>query len=104
MDLDLSVYPDLEDPPHELTTDYDKADYVARICGAWDYGIFPTPETFELFSGWHDVFDRFPVLTSSAYATFRTLYRWPRIPGGSVLYADYERMDNGRPDPCAHLW
>ena len=64
------MYPDLEEPPRALTTDYHRADYVARICGAWDYGIFPTPGTFALFAGWRDIFDRFPVLTSSAYAAF----------------------------------
>lgn len=105
MDLDGTVYPDLAEPPHELTTDYERADYVARICGAWDFGVFPTRETFALFAGWRDIFDRFPVLTSSAYAAFRSWYRWPRMPGMSVLYADYERMEEpGRVDPCAHLW
>jgi hypothetical protein len=104
MDIDGTVYPDLTEPPQELTTEYDKADYLARICGAWDFGVFPTPETFDLFAGWRDIFDRFPQVDSPSYATFRMLFEWPPIPGGSVMLADYERMEPGRVDPCAHLW
>jgi hypothetical protein len=104
--IDYSVYPDLDHPPDELLTPEDKADYVARVCGAWDFDLPPTPETFSLFSSWRDVFDRFPLPHSPAYAAFRTIFRWPPLPGGSVLEADYERVDKraGRqlPDPCVH--
>ena len=101
--LDLSVYPDLENPPTELTTDEGRAEYLSRICGAWDFGVFPTPETFELFAGWREIFDRFPLADSPAYGTFRILNRWPPVPGGRVMLADYERMEPGRIDPCADL-
>jgi hypothetical protein len=104
MDLDLTVYPDLENPPTELTTNEDRADYVARICGAWDFGVFPTPATFMLFEEWRDIFDRFPLVDSPAYATFRMLNNWPPIPGGRVMLADYERMEPGRIDPCVSFW
>ena len=48
--LDTSVYPDLDGTPDSLETDESRADYVARIRGAWDYGIIPTEETFALFA------------------------------------------------------
>jgi hypothetical protein len=103
--LDHSVYPDLDHPPDELLTAEDKADYVARVCGAWDFDIVPTRETFALLSEWREVFDKFPLPHSPAYAAFRTIFGWPAI-SGSVLEADYERVDRrqGRPfpDPCIH--
>jgi hypothetical protein len=101
--LDYSVYPDLENPPTTLATDADRADYVARICGAWDFDIVPTRETFALFATWRTVFDRFPLVDSPAYAAFRVLYGWPRVSGGHVLQADYERID-GTGDPLTPFW
>jgi hypothetical protein len=102
--IDHSVYPDLDNPPTTLRTAEEKADYVARICGAWDFDVVPTPETFSLLRTWRDVFDRFPLLHSPAYAAFRTIFGWPQVPGGSVLEADYERADRRAmrdiPDPC----
>jgi hypothetical protein len=104
--LDTSVYPDLEDVPDNLETDESRADYMARICGAWDYGIIPTEETFALFAGWQDIFDRFPLRHSPAYAAFRQAYGWAARPV-TILEAPWERRDRqaGRPypDPCAQL-
>ena len=104
--IDTSVYPDLDDLPTELGTPEAKADYVARICGAWDFGILPETETFRLFQGWRDVFDSFPLYHSAAYAAFRAYFGWPAMPGGSVLAADYEAIDarweHGE-DPCVGL-
>jgi len=104
--IDYSVYPDVEDLPAELATAESKADYVARVCGAWDFGIVPEIETFRLLNGWREVFDCFPLLHSPAYAAFRTLFGWPAIAGASVLEADYERVDArmGREaDPCVRM-
>lgn len=100
--MDGSVYPDRE-PPQEFTCDEDRADFVHRICSAWDFGIPPLRETFDLFAGWRDVFDRFPILNSPAYHAFRTIFKWPAIPGGRILEARYERLDRreGRTDPFA---
>ncbi len=101
MKLDHSVYPDLEAPPHDLPTSADKSDYVHRICGQWDYGIVPEPETFALFADWREVFDAFPIDHSPAYHTFRSWFGWPRVPG-RLLRANYEIYDlqEGRSDPC----
>lgn len=102
--IDQSVYPDQDDPPTEFTSLADQADYVHRICGAWDYGIPPHPETTAMFMQWREIFDRYPVSMSPAYHAFRSLFGWPRVPG-FCLEADYERFDarEGRSDPCAHL-
>ena len=93
MNLDYSLYPDVADPPQALTTDPDKADYIARVCGAWDFGIVPTIETFELLRSWRAIFDRFPITGSPSYTAFRMLYGWPTIDSGSLQVARYERLD-----------
>ena len=104
--LDTSVYPDLDDPPAHLNEDAERADYVARICGAWDFGLLPTPETFALFAGWRTVFDRYPLAHSPAYAAFRMTYGWPPLPI-SLVEAPWEVADRraGRPwpDSCLDL-
>ncbi len=92
--MDRSVYPDVETPV-QLVDEYDRADYVARICGAWDFDLLPTRETFIMLRGWRDVFDRFPLPDSPAYAAFRTIFGWPPIRGGSILAADHERYAFG---------
>lgn len=106
MDLDLSVFPDLDEPPTMFVSDPDRADYVARICGAWDFDIVPTPATFRLFAGWRDVFDRYPLRDSPSFAAFRTIFRWPRLTGGRTLQADFERFDeiDDADDACKPFW
>lgn len=89
--IDGSVYPDVA-PPAALASSSDRADYVQRICGAWDFGIAPTPATLSLFAAWRGVFDAYPLRHSPAYAAFRTLFGWPRIPG-SIVRARYELSD-----------
>jgi hypothetical protein len=102
--IDQSVYPDLEVPPDDLPAREDKADYVHRICCAWDFGIIPDQETFALFSAWKEIFDSFPLGGSPAYHTFRRLFRWEPV-AGSILRATYEVSDlrEGRTDPCVDL-
>lgn len=106
MYIDHAVYPDLDYPPDELMTPYEKADYVHRVCTAWDFGVPPEPATFELFSQWREIFDHFPVLTSIGYHTFRAWFRWPAMPypvGLRPPTPQWEKLDRleGRPaDPC----
>ena len=73
--IDTSVYPDV-DPPDELRTAEEKADYLQRICGAFDNGLPPTAETLREFREWKDVFDQFPLSGSPAYHTLRDIYGW----------------------------
>jgi len=103
MKLDHSVYPDLEDPPLELVDEGDKADYVHRICGAWDFGVPPLRDTIALLSTWKSVFDRFPIPQSPSYHAFRDWFGWE--PAGRVPWlgqCTWELLDavEGRTDPC----
>jgi hypothetical protein len=99
----------VETLPDTLDTDAEKADYMGRICAAWDFGVFPERETIELFRGWKDIFDRFPLPQSIAYHTFRRMYKWNPIPfprQGILRRLTWEVLDEleGRePDPCAQL-
>jgi hypothetical protein len=107
--LDHSVYPDLDEAPDVLDTAEDKADYVHRICSAWDFGVHPDPETFALFQGWRDVFDRFPVLTSPGYHAFRAWFGWDRVElpenvwGPTPRYRILDRLEGRDEDPCERM-
>lgn len=108
MHIDTSVYPDVDTPPQALDSVEERADYVHRVCSAWDYGIPPDAETFALFSGWKDVFDRFPLVTSPAYHAMRTWFRWEPVPiplglhAPTPRYVEYDRLEGRDEDPCEH--
>src|SRR5438477_2131308 len=80
MYIDQTVYPDLSEPPSELNSLEDRADYLHRVCAAWDHHVHPEPLTFELLSTWKTVFDLYPVLTSPAYHAFLTWFGWEPLP------------------------
>jgi hypothetical protein len=109
MYIDHSVYPDLDELPETLPTPEDKAEYVHRVCGAWDFGVHPEQETFELFSQWRDVFDRFPLYLSPAYHAFRAWFRWPPVDvpdgltGPTPRYVLLDQQEGRGPDPCEHM-
>lgn len=104
--IDDTLYPDLERPPDRLETPADRADYVHRVCAAWDFHVQPDPETFELLSGWKDVFERFPIVTSPAYHAFRAWFGWEPVgvPEGMLaptpLYVHLDRREGREEDPC----
>jgi hypothetical protein len=81
---------------------------VHRICSAWDYGVPPEPATLRLFSGWKDIFDRFPIVTSPAYHALRLWFQWEpvRLPPGlhppMPRYVEYDRIEGRGEDPCEH--
>ena len=102
MYVDHSVYPDLERLPERLVSPEDRADYVRRICAAWDFGLVPERETFRLFRGWRDIFDLDPMPHSPAYHAFRAWFGWPTVDGVAILETYAERLDRreGRTDPC----
>jgi hypothetical protein len=93
MHLDHSVYPDLDEPPEELTGPADRADYVHRICSAWDFGIVPDHETFELFRAWRDIFEAYRLPASPAYHAFRAWFGWPTVGRVTILDSHAEQMD-----------
>lgn len=107
--IDQSVYPDMEKPPIALETVADKADYVHRVCAAWDHGIQPDPETFDLFSRWRDVFDLHPIPVSPAYHAFRAWFQWeprPTPPGlrfPTPRWVHLDRLEGRGEDPCEHM-
>ncbi|MCC6446003.1 MAG: hypothetical protein IT210_21430 [Armatimonadetes bacterium] len=106
MYLDHSVYPDVEALPESLDSDEERADYIERICAAWDFDIFPEPETFDLLIEWKSVFDRYPLPYSPAYHTFRRIFGWEPVayPAegrvGHLTYRVKDRLEDRGPDPC----
>jgi hypothetical protein len=98
VNIDFSLYPELAEPPRTLPADGDKADYLARVCGAWDLGLVPTRDTFALLRSWREIFDRFPITGSPSYTAFRMLYGWPTIDSGQIQNARYERIDSRQRD------
>lgn len=102
MIIDTSLYPDRE-PPSRLEAPEEKADYLHRVCGAFDYGLPPTGDTLKELRHWKDVFDRFALPASPAYHTLRSLYGWeeaPRLPYlGKPHYQVLDELE-GRSDDC----
>jgi hypothetical protein len=80
MYIDHSLYPELDEPPIELRSAEEQGDYLHRVCCAWDFGIHPEPQTFDLFRDWRNVFDRFPCATSPGYHAFRAWFGWEPVP------------------------
>ena len=105
MHIDGSVFPDRDSPPQSLDSPEDMADYVHRVCSAWDYGVPPDALTFALFSGWRSVFDRFPIVTSPAYHAMRAWFDWEPVPVPAGLhlptprYRQYDDLEGRGIDP-----
>ncbi|MEW6284352.1 MAG: hypothetical protein AB1758_37400 [Candidatus Eremiobacterota bacterium] len=100
MEIDATVYPDRE-PPSELTLAEDKADYVHRVCSAFDFGIPPEEFTLRLMSGWKEIFDRFQLPHSPAYHALRAFFRWEPVARGTCCSEPgYRKLDEaeGRVD------
>jgi hypothetical protein len=109
LEIDQSVYPDLDHPPTVLETVEAKADYVQRICSAWDFGVHPEAATFDLFARWRDVFDQFPIPTSPAYHAFRGWFGWPAVdvptglPAITPRWLHLDRLEGRPADPCERM-
>ena len=109
MYIDASLYPDVNPPPSNLETPEEKADYLRRVCSAWDFYLLPEPETFDLLETWKDIFDRFPMPTSPAYHTFRAWFGWESVPvpPNVVLlkpqWQILDELEGRRPDQCISL-
>jgi len=99
--IDGTVYPDARHG-NAFEDDYDRADYLDRVCAAWDFGVPPDPRTVRLFRHWRRVFDRFPVSASASYHTFRSFFQWPAVAMEAPMSkAHLEILDDleGRVDP-----
>ena len=96
--IDRALYPDVDDPG-TLSSEADRADYLARVCGAWDFGMTPSAATLRSLRAWRDVFERHPLTASAAYHALRSLFGWPRVAGAVPPPSPGEIRDarEGRP-------
>jgi len=79
--IDGALYPDIE-TPDSLDTLADKVDFLARVCGAWDFGILPYEETVDEIRRpeWREAVDACQMLTSVAYQILRDWHDLPPVP------------------------
>ena len=100
--LDCSVYPD-QDPPKELMSEFQKADYLHRVVTAFDHGVVPDGPTLELLSRFREIFDRYPLNASPAYHALRSVFGWESVERLPFLsepaYIKFDRVEN-RTDGC----
>jgi hypothetical protein len=80
--LDGSLYPELDAPPSQLMTVAERADFIGRLCAAWDFGVYPYPETIAEIRQpfWREAVDRCQLLTSHTYHLLRRWHALPRLP------------------------
>ncbi len=73
--IDGALYPELDESPRQLVTVGERADFIARMCAAWDFGVYPYPETIAEVRkpDWREAVDRCRLLTSHTYHLLR---RW----------------------------
>lgn len=103
--IDHSVYPD-QRHPDTFADEGDRADYLMRICAAFDFGVLPERATVELFRTWRDVFDGHPLPASPAYHALRATFGWPPVaPAPLLARTAWEIQDarEDRQDPLAGL-
>lgn len=99
--IDATLYPDCE-VPTDFGDDRTRADYIQRVCAAWDFGIAPDASIINLLAEWRSAFDTFPLSHSAAYHTLRWLFGWPQVEG-DVFEANYERWDRREGRTDGHL-
>ena len=79
--IDGALYPEMEQP-EVLETLADRVDFLARLCGAWDFGILPYEETVNEIKRpeWREAVDACQMLTSVAYQILRDWHDLPPVP------------------------
>ncbi len=100
--IDHSLYPDTA-APDDLRDEFAAADYVQRVCGAYDFGIVPSAEVLATLRGLRAVFDRFPLPASPAYHALRRLFGWPAaqsVPPARLRYETFDLREGRAEDPC----
>ena len=107
MGLDHSLYPDLDEDelPDELSSLDVAADYIHRLCGAWDfYGFPPSAESLASIRQWPQALERFPILQSPAYCALCELVGVPHGPPepylGRLPWEEQDEIDGRDVDPC----
>lgn len=108
--LDHSLYPDLDgsDLPDELVKVEDQADYIHRLCSAWDfYGWPPEPEFLNELQDWHEALIGFPLLQSPAYCALCDYLEIPHEPPqpypGKLTWELQDEQEGRDLDPCFFL-
>ncbi len=96
--IDGTLYPDT-DVPDSLELLADKVDFLARLCGAWDFGILPYEETVEEIKRpeWREAVDACQMLTSIAYQILRDWHDLPAVP---YIGREFDYINE---DPCLEL-
>ena len=79
--LDGTLYPDV-DPPEEIVELADQVDFLARLCGAWDFGVLPYMVTIREVRQptWREAVDACNLLTSPTYHLLREWHNLPELP------------------------
>lgn len=79
--IDGALYPDTQ-APESLETLPARVDFLARLCGAWDFGLLPERETVAEIRrpAWREAVDATRLLTSPAYHLVRAWHGLPRLP------------------------
>lgn len=79
--FDASLYPDVQDPRPPVTRG-ERIDFLARLCGAWDFGILPALETIREVRRpeWREAAEACRMLTSPSYNLLRLWHGLPRAP------------------------
>jgi hypothetical protein len=80
-EIDGSLYPD-EPVPCLLGSLADRVDYLARLCGAWDFGILPDMDAVDEVRRpeWREAVDATRLLTSPSYHLLRRWHALPEVP------------------------
>ena len=107
MAIDHSLYPDLDegDLPDTLSALEDQADYIHRLCGAWDfYGFSPSVEGLQMLAGWPEALRQFPILQSPAYCALCDYFGIPHGPPepflGRLRWEEQDELEGRSADPC----
>ncbi|MBI1801987.1 MAG: hypothetical protein HY259_14740 [Chloroflexi bacterium] len=79
--IDGALYPD-EPPPKRLRSLAERIDFIARLCGAWDFGLLPDWETLNEVrrKPWRRAVDECRLLTSPTYHLLREWHGLPPLP------------------------
>jgi hypothetical protein len=79
--IDGSLYPDT-DPPSTLESLADRVDFLARLCGAWDFGLLPDWDTIAEVRRplWKEAVEKCALLTSPTYHLLRKWHELPALP------------------------
>jgi hypothetical protein len=78
--FDATLYPEVPRPVAPATEE-ERIDFVARLCGAWDFGVLPRQETIGEIRRpvWRYAVDECRMLTSVAYHLLREWHGLPPL-------------------------